>query len=74
MRLFQTDTGAFRGKGWDWQPFLPSSLSLLMKNASVIKDSLAKVLSPLPYLEIKAAWGVIRGYGLPLESSLLQSR
>lgn len=74
MRLFQTDTGAFQVKGKDCQPFFPSSLSLLMKNAFVIKARLANVLSPLTYLEIKAAWGVIRGYGLPLESILLQSR
>lgn len=30
-----------------------------MKNAFVIKALLANALSPLTYLEIKAAWGVI---------------
>lgn len=59
MRLFQNDTGAFQVKRQGCQVSFPSSLSLLMKNALVIKASLANVLSPLTYLEIKAAWGVI---------------
>lgn len=59
MRLFQNGMGHFKLRADGCQLFFPFSLSLLKKNAFVIKASLANVLSPHTYLEIKAASKVI---------------
>lgn len=67
MSLFQNGMGHFKLREDGCQLFFPFSLSLLKRNAFVIKASLANVLSSHTYREIKAAQKVIWGY-VPLWS------